>query len=95
MKNLDSTSIDLSTSDLDYQCKELLNALELTMSTSRDGEIMLNHNSGTSMKSLRLSRITTGSLTHSTSKEMEHQQISDVPLLTQDGGNCGNLMVPS
>jgi hypothetical protein len=64
IKSLDSTLTDHSTSDQDFQCKELLSATELTMSGSRDGERMLPPNSGTSMKSPRLSRTIIGSLTH-------------------------------
>jgi hypothetical protein len=39
------------------------------------------------MKSPRPSKTTNGSHTHLTSKEMEHQQMLDVPQPTQDGGN--------
>jgi hypothetical protein len=56
-----------------------------------DGEIMPNHNNGTSMQSPRPSRITNGSHTHLTSNQMEDPQTSDVLLLTQDGGNYGEV----
>jgi hypothetical protein len=65
-----------------------------TMSGREDGERMLLDNNGSSMKSLRLSRITNGSLTHLTFKEMEHQLMSDVLLPTQDGGNFSDTKVP-
>jgi len=52
-----------------------------------DGEIMPNHNNGTSMQSPRPSRITNGSHTHLTSNQMEDPQTSDVPQPIQDGGN--------
>jgi hypothetical protein len=61
---------------------------------SEDGERILLDNNGSSMKSQRLSRITNGSLTHLTSKEMEHQLMSDVLLPTQDGGNSSDTKVP-
>jgi hypothetical protein len=51
---------------------------------------MLLLNSGTSMRSPRPSRITTGRATHLTFKEMEDLPISDVPLPTQDGGNSSD-----
>jgi len=38
MKNSDSTSIDHSILDQDFQCRELLSATVLTMSGSEDGE---------------------------------------------------------
>ena len=90
MKSSASTSIDHSTSDPDCQCKELLNVTELTTSGSRDGERMLLLNSGTSMRSQRQSRTTTGSLTHLTSNPMEDQATSDALELTQDGGRCSD-----
>jgi hypothetical protein len=65
-----------------------------TMSGREDGERMLLDNNGSSMKSQRLSRITNGKLTHLTSKEMEHQLTSDVPLPTQDGGNSSDTKMP-
>jgi hypothetical protein len=54
---------------------------------------MLRHNNGTSMEFQRLSRTTTGSHTHLISNQMEDQLMSDAPLLTQDGGNSGELKV--
>jgi hypothetical protein len=57
------------------------------MSGSRDGERMLKPSSGTSMKSQRLSRTTTGILTHSILNPTVAQLTSDVLLLTLDGGN--------
>jgi hypothetical protein len=44
------------------------------------------------MRSPRPSRITTGSLTHLIFKETVALQMLDVQLLTQDGGNCSDLM---
>jgi len=93
IQNSDSTLIDHSISDLDFHSKELLNATELTMSGSRDGETMLDNNSGTSMKSPRLSRITTGSLTHLTSNPTVDQATSDALLPTQDGGRCSDMTI--
>ena len=86
-RNLVSISTDHSTLDQECQCRELLNAMVPIMFGSEDGERMLLDNNGSSMKSQRLSRITNGSLTHLTSKEMEHQLTLDAPLPTQDGGN--------
>jgi hypothetical protein len=51
---------------------------------------MLRPSNGTSMESLRPSRIITGSLIHLISNQMEDQPISDVPLPTQDGGNSSD-----
>jgi hypothetical protein len=45
---------------------------------------------GTSMRSQRPSRTTTGNLTHLTSNPMEDQATSDAPPLTQDGGNSSS-----
>jgi hypothetical protein len=75
IKTLASTSTDHSTSDQECHSRELLNVLELTMSTLRDGETMLRDNNGTSMVSPRPLRITNGSLTHSISKAMVDQPI--------------------
>jgi hypothetical protein len=62
------------------------------MSGSRDGERTPLPNNGTSMRSLRPSRTTTGRATLLTSNLMEVQATSDVLLPTQDGGNCSDLM---
>jgi len=94
MKNLDSTLIDLSIFDQDYQCKELLSATVLTMSGSRGGERMLLLSNGTLMKFQRQLRTTTGNLTHLIFKVMEDHQTSDVLLPIQDGGNCLDIKVP-
>jgi hypothetical protein len=67
-----------------------VNATELTMSGSRDGERMLLPNSGTSMKSPRLSKTTTGSLTHLTFKETEILTTLDAQPQIQDGGKCSD-----
>ena len=56
---------------------------------------MSRPNNGTSMKSLRQSRTTTGSHIHSTFNQMETQATSDVLEPTQDGGNYLDLMVLS
>ena len=56
---------------------------------------MLLPNSGTSMRFLRPSRTTTGSLTHLTSKEMEVRTMLDAQPLTQDGGNCSDMKIIS
>jgi hypothetical protein len=94
-KNSDSTSTDLSTLDQECQCKELLSVMVPTMSGLRDGERTLLLSNGTSMKFLRPSKTTTGSLTHWTFKATEAQQISDVPLPIQDGGNYLNTKMLS
>jgi len=93
-RNSVSISTDHSISDPECQCKELLNATELTTFGSRDGERMSEPNNGTSMKSLRLSRTTTGRLTHLISNPTEDQAISDALLPTQDGGRCSDTKVP-
>jgi len=89
-KTLGSTSTDLSTLDLECQCKELLSATVPTMSGSRDGERTLLLSNGTSMRFLRPSKTTTGNPIHLTFKATEVQPTSDVPLPTQDGGNYSN-----
>jgi len=61
---------------------------------SRDGEPTPDNNSGSSMRSQRPSRTTTGSLTHLISNPMEDQPISDVQLPTQDGGNFSDTKEP-
>jgi hypothetical protein len=53
----------------------------------RDGEIIQDNSNGTLITSLRPSRITTGSHTHSIFKVTEDLLTSDVPLPIQDGGN--------
>jgi hypothetical protein len=90
MKSLVSISTDHSTLSQNFHSIELLNATVPTMSGSRDGETTQDNNSGSSMKSLRPSRTTTGNHTHLTSKEMAAQPISDVPQPTQDGGKCSD-----
>jgi hypothetical protein len=92
MRNSVSTSTDHSTSDQDYQCRELLSAMEPTMSGSRDGERTSLLNNGSSMRSQRQSRITTGSLIHLKSKAMVALQMPDALVLTLDGGNYSDLM---
>jgi hypothetical protein len=74
-RSLVSTSIDHSTLDLECQCRESLSASEPITLLSRDGETTPDNNSGTSMKSPRPSRTTTGSLTVLTSKAMEDHLI--------------------
>jgi len=54
---------------------------------------MLLLNNGSSMKSQRPSRITTGSLTHLTFSQTEDQAMSDAQLPTQDGGNSSSTKV--
>jgi hypothetical protein len=87
---LDFISTDHSTLFQSFHLTELLNVLEPTMFFSRNGETM-QVNNGISTVSLRLSRATSGSLTHSTSKETVDQATSDALLPTQDGGKCGDL----
>jgi hypothetical protein len=65
------------------------------MSGSRDGERMLKPSNGTSMKSQRLSRTTTGSLTHSIFNPTVAQLTSDVLLPTLDGGNYSDSIAIS
>jgi ribosome assembly protein YihI (activator of Der GTPase) len=89
--NSDSTSTDLSTSDQECQCKELPSATVPTMSGSRDGERTSEHNNGTSMKSQRPSRITTGSPIPLIFNQMVVQATSDAPIPTQDGGRCSDM----
>jgi len=64
------------------------------MSHSRDGEPTPDNNNGSSMRSQRPSRTTTGSLTHLTSNPMEDQPTSDVQVPTQDGGNFSDTKEP-
>jgi len=64
-----------------------------TTSGSRDGEIMLKLNSGTSMRSLRQSRTTTGSHIHLIFKETVTPLTSGAPPPTQDGGRYSSMMV--
>jgi hypothetical protein len=52
-------------------------------------------NSGTSMRSQRPSRTTTGNLIPSTFSPTADRPISDALPLIQDGGNCSDLMVLS
>jgi hypothetical protein len=92
--NTDSTSIDHSTLDQDCHSRESLNAMVQTMSGSRDGEQTPLLNNGTSMRSQRLSRITTGRATHLTSNQMVDLQTSDALLPTQDGGKCSDIKEP-
>jgi hypothetical protein len=51
---------------------------------------MSGNNNGISITFQRLSRITTGNLTHLISNQMEDQATSDAPLPTQDGGNSSD-----
>jgi hypothetical protein len=92
MRNSVSTSTDHSTLSHNSHSTELLNATVPTTSGWRDGETTSELNNGTSMKSQRLSRTTTGNHTHLTSNPMEDQATSDAPLLIQDGGNFSRLM---
>jgi len=85
-----STSTDHSTSDQECQCKELLNAMVPTMSGSEDGERTLLLNNGTSMRSPRPSRTTTGRATHSISNPTVDLTTLDALQLTQGGGKCSN-----
>jgi hypothetical protein len=64
--------------------------MEPTTYGLRDGERMLLLNNGTSMRFQRLSKTTTGSHTHLTSKEMVDPLTSDAQLQTQDGGKCSD-----
>jgi hypothetical protein len=64
------------------------------MSGSRDGERMLLLNNGTSMRSQRPSRTTTGRAIHLISNPMVDQPMSDAQLPTQDGGKCSDTKVP-
>jgi hypothetical protein len=92
-RNSVSISIDHSILDQDFHSRELLNATVPTMSGSRDGERMLLLNNGTSMRSQRPSRTTTGRATHSISNPMVDQPMSDAQLPTQDGGKCSDTKV--
>jgi len=92
MKNLDSISIDHSILDQDFPCRDWLNVMVLIMSGLRDGERVLRLNSGSLMRSLRQSKIITGSHILLISKEMEDLQMLDAQELIQDGGNYLDLM---
>jgi hypothetical protein len=93
-RNSASISTDHSILDQDFHSRELLNATVPTMSGSRDGERMLLLNNGTSMRSQRPSRTTTGRATHSISNPMVDQPMSDAQPPTQDGGKCSDTKVP-
>jgi hypothetical protein len=62
-----------------------------TMSGSRDGEKILMHSNGTSMRSQRPLRTTTGNLTLSTSNLTVDLAILDALQQIQDGGSCSNI----
>jgi hypothetical protein len=64
MQNSTFIAIDHSTWYQDYQWKELLNALELTMSTSRDGETIFYDKNVKFFNSPKPQRIINGSLIH-------------------------------
>ena len=72
-KTSDGTLTDHSTSNPDSQCTELLNALELTTLSLRDGERTLHHNNSSSMELTRPSDPTTGRIMLWKSKVMEDQ----------------------
>jgi len=94
-KTLDSTSTDHSTSSPSFHSTECSNAMELTMSGSRDGETMLKLNNGTLIVFQRLSRTTTGSPTHLISKVMVVQLTLDAQPPTQDGGKSSDMKADS
>jgi hypothetical protein len=73
----------------------LLNVTAPTTFGWEDGELTQLLNNGTSMRSLRLSRITTGNRTLLTSKEMELLQMLDVQQLTLDGGKFSDMQAIS
>jgi hypothetical protein len=77
LKNSDSTLIDHSISDLDTECKELLNALELIILSLRDGERINHNNNSGSTESPRLSDQTTGKTTQWKSNQMAHHILSE------------------
>ena len=91
----DSISTDHSTLSLNFHSLECLSATVPTMSGSRDGEITLEPNNGTSMESQRPSRTTTGSHTHLISNQTVDLAMSDVLPLTQDGGNSSDTKTVS
>jgi len=93
IRSSDYTSIDHSTLDQDYHSRESLSATVPTTSGSRDGEETSEPSNGTSMKSQRPSRTTTGDLTHLISQETEDQPMLDAPLPTQDGGKSSDTKV--
>jgi hypothetical protein len=64
--------------------------MELTTFGSKDGELMLLLNNGTSMVFQRLSETTIGRATHLISNQMVDQTILDAQALTQDGGKCSD-----
>jgi len=66
-----SISIDHSILSQNFHSTELLNATELTMSGSEDGETTLWASNGSLMVSPRLSNLNNGRTIHLTSKEME------------------------
>jgi hypothetical protein len=89
-RNSDSISIDHSISDQECQWKELLSATVLIMFGWRDGEKTLMHSNGTSMRSQRPLRTTTGNHILLISKEMVDLLILDAQPLTLGGGNYSN-----
>jgi hypothetical protein len=88
MKNSVSILTGHSILSLNLDLTELLNATVPIMSGREDGERIPLPNNGTSMRSPRPSRTTTGSLTLSISNRTEDHPISDAQLPTQDGGKC-------
>jgi hypothetical protein len=93
-KNSASTSTDLSTSDQDSQCKELLSAMELTTCGSRDGGRMLELSNGTLMKCLRPSELDT-TTSHGISRVLVGPEKCKSGVLTQDGSKYSNIKMDS
>jgi hypothetical protein len=93
MKNLDSISIDHSTWSQNFHSIELLNVLEPTMLSSRDGERMLLNNNSTLMRFQRPLDPRHGRTMACKSNPTVDHQTSDSHLLSNlDGGNCSDLL---
>ena len=77
MKNSDSMSTDHSILFQDYQCTELLNAMEPTISGSGGGERTLQHNNTSSIQSPRPSDHNNGRTMPWKSNQMVDQPTSE------------------
>ena len=96
MRTSASISTDHSTSDQDFQCKELLRQLEPLTLLLRDSPREELHNNSSSMEPASKSDLTTGRTTAWKFKAMVDHPTSERLLhATQDGGNCSDLMALS
>jgi hypothetical protein len=93
MKNLDSTSTDLSTLFHNFHLTELLKCSVEQMLFLRDGERMLKTSNSGLMRRPRPLKITIGRTSALKSKETVDQTILELhDPLPQDGGNCSKKM---